>query len=232
MLRFGEPCIKDGAVRVAPLATRLIARIAHDRLFDRPAEDGRLSGSPQRCHGFAHHRCHARRCRAKLFVPENRRALAYLDLDLDVSEAGAPKRFLIKPAVLARMLQAAEIKQHRQRAGRRLRHRLFGRRGGETRRPGDRDRKRSSLAARPPTALAKLGCANVAVRNAAAADGEPPMHPMMSSCWTVQPRSFRTGFIGSSATAVAWSASSPPTSPPRAMIVTHSHADFGTPDAF
>src|SRR3981189_2427401 len=45
------------------------------------------------------------------FVPENKRALAYLDLDLDVSEGGSAKRYLIKPAVLAKMLQAAEIKE-------------------------------------------------------------------------------------------------------------------------
>jgi protein-L-isoaspartate(D-aspartate) O-methyltransferase len=45
------------------------------------------------------------------FVPENKRALAYLDLDLDVSEAGSARRFLIKPAVLAKMLQAAEIRE-------------------------------------------------------------------------------------------------------------------------
>ena len=44
------------------------------------------------------------------FVPDNKRALAYLDLDLDVTEAGSAGRFLIKPAVLAKMLQAAEIK--------------------------------------------------------------------------------------------------------------------------
>ena len=45
------------------------------------------------------------------FVPENKQALAYLDLDLDVSEGGAAKRFLIKPVVLAKMLQAADIKE-------------------------------------------------------------------------------------------------------------------------
>src|ERR1700716_1209722 len=45
------------------------------------------------------------------FVPENKRALAYLDLDLHVSEGSSAKRFLIKPVVLAKMLQAAEIKQ-------------------------------------------------------------------------------------------------------------------------
>src|SRR3954447_19450602 len=44
------------------------------------------------------------------FVPENKRALAYLDLDLDISEGAAAKRHLIKPAVLAKMVQAAEIK--------------------------------------------------------------------------------------------------------------------------
>src|SRR6478609_2580306 len=45
----------------------------------------------------------------ELFVPASRQALAYLDLDLDVSEGGAAKRFLIKPALTAKLLQAAEI---------------------------------------------------------------------------------------------------------------------------
>ncbi|HEX5230753.1 MAG TPA: protein-L-isoaspartate O-methyltransferase, partial [Bradyrhizobium sp.] len=43
------------------------------------------------------------------FVPVHQRALAYLDLDLDVSDGAGAKRFLIKPAVMAKMLQAAEI---------------------------------------------------------------------------------------------------------------------------
>ena len=42
------------------------------------------------------------------FVPASRQALAYLDLDLDVSE-GAAKRYLIKPALTGKLLQAAEI---------------------------------------------------------------------------------------------------------------------------
>ena len=44
------------------------------------------------------------------FVPDNKRALAYLDLDLDVTGAGSAGGVLIKPVVLAKMLQAAEIK--------------------------------------------------------------------------------------------------------------------------
>jgi protein-L-isoaspartate(D-aspartate) O-methyltransferase len=43
------------------------------------------------------------------FVPSGLRAMAYLDIDLEIGAPGVAKRFLIKPVVLARMLQAAEI---------------------------------------------------------------------------------------------------------------------------
>ena len=42
------------------------------------------------------------------FVPEEKRPLAYLDLDLDVGVGGS-KRYLIKPMLTAKLLQAAEI---------------------------------------------------------------------------------------------------------------------------
>lgn len=45
----------------------------------------------------------------ELFVPESQRPLAYLDLDLDLSGGKSPKRFLIRPAVTAKMLQAAAL---------------------------------------------------------------------------------------------------------------------------
>ncbi|UGV26651.1 protein-L-isoaspartate O-methyltransferase [Rhodopseudomonas boonkerdii] len=44
------------------------------------------------------------------YVPAHLRPMAYLDLDLDISAAGEAGRFLIKPVVLAKMLQAAELK--------------------------------------------------------------------------------------------------------------------------
>jgi protein-L-isoaspartate(D-aspartate) O-methyltransferase len=44
------------------------------------------------------------------FVPPDRQGMAYLDLDLDVSPAGGVKRFLVKPMLTGRLLQAAEIK--------------------------------------------------------------------------------------------------------------------------
>lgn len=44
------------------------------------------------------------------FVPADRVGLAYLDLDLNVSEAGATKRYLVQPMLTAKLLQAAEVK--------------------------------------------------------------------------------------------------------------------------
>lgn len=43
------------------------------------------------------------------FVPEQSRALAYLDLDFDLHAAGAATRYLMKPMVLAKLIQALEI---------------------------------------------------------------------------------------------------------------------------
>jgi protein-L-isoaspartate(D-aspartate) O-methyltransferase len=43
------------------------------------------------------------------FVPPERASLAYLDLDVRVSEPGSPARWLLKPMVLAKMLQFAGI---------------------------------------------------------------------------------------------------------------------------
>ena len=44
------------------------------------------------------------------FVPADKQALAYLDLDLDVAAPGATKRFLVKAVLTAKLLQAAELK--------------------------------------------------------------------------------------------------------------------------
>src|SRR3981189_3262692 len=116
------------------------------------------------------------------FVPENKRALAYLDLDLNVAEGGSAKRFLIKPVVLGKMLQAAEIKE----TDRVL---VVGCATGYaaavvaqfvgqvTATESD-----SMLAAKAAAVLAQIGCGNVAVRTAAAADGDPanaPSHVIM-----------------------------------------------------
>jgi protein-L-isoaspartate(D-aspartate) O-methyltransferase len=161
------------------------------------------------------------------FVPETRRAVAYLDLDLDVSEGGSAKRCLIKPAVLAKMLQAAEIK------------------------PTDRvlvvgcasgyaaaviaqfagqvmaTESDAALAAKARDILSVNGCGNVAVRTGAAAEGDPANAPfdviVINGATEIVPEQLyaqlRDGgrLVGVFATS----------SPARATIVARSHGDFG-----
>jgi protein-L-isoaspartate(D-aspartate) O-methyltransferase len=164
----------------------------------------------------------------ELFVPQDRRALAYLDLDLDVSQPGSAKRFLIKPAVLAKMLQAADIKDsdHVLVVGcatgysAAVAAKLAGRVTATEIDP--------SLATMAADLLAKAGCPNVTVGNAPAADGDPSNAPydviVLDGATEIVPerlyRQLREGgrLVGVFATGL----------PQRAMIVTHSHADFGS----
>jgi protein-L-isoaspartate(D-aspartate) O-methyltransferase len=161
------------------------------------------------------------------FVPQNQRAMAYLDLDLDVSEGASPKRFLIKPVVIAKMLQAAEIGDTDNvlvvgcAAGyaAAVTAKLAGR---VTATESD-----SSLVAKARDVLAQLGLANVTVGQAAAADGAPANAPydviVLDGATEITPdrlyAQLRNGgrLVGVFAT----------TRPPRATIVTRSHDDFG-----
>ena len=161
------------------------------------------------------------------FVPSSQRALAYLDLDLDVSEGASDKRYLIKPVVTAKMLQAAEIKQGDNvlvvgcatgYAAAIMAHLA----GQVTATESD-----SSLAAKAVDVLAGLGLANVTVQTAAAADGDPANAPydaiILNGATEIVPdrlySQLREGgrLVGVFAT----------TQPPRATIVTCSHGDFG-----
>jgi protein-L-isoaspartate(D-aspartate) O-methyltransferase len=161
------------------------------------------------------------------FVPQNQRALAYLDLDLDVSEGAAVKRFLIKPAVLARMLQAAEIKATDTvlvvGCATGYAAAVVAKIAGQV----TATESDASLAAKAGAALAALGLGTVTVRVAAAADGEQAAAPydviVLDGATEIIPeglfRQLKQGgrLVGVFAT----------TLPPRATIVTHSHDDFG-----
>jgi len=161
------------------------------------------------------------------FVPESQRALAYLDLDLDVSEGGSGKCFLIKPAVIAKMLQAAEIKDTDNVlvAGCATGYSaaLVAKLAGQvTATEAD-----PSQAARAADVLAGLGLGNVKVRTAAAAEGDSANAPydviVLDGATEIVPeglyRQLKEGgrLVGVFAM----------TQPPRAMIVTRSHGDFG-----
>jgi protein-L-isoaspartate(D-aspartate) O-methyltransferase len=161
------------------------------------------------------------------FVPQNQRALAYLDLDLDVSDGASVKRFLIKPAVLARMLQAAEIQATDTvlvvGCATGYAAAVVAKIAGQV----TATESDASLAAKAGTALAGLGLGTVTVRVAAAADGEQAAAPydviVLNGATEIIPeglfRQLKQGgrLVGVFAT----------TLPPRATIVTHSHDDFG-----
>jgi protein-L-isoaspartate(D-aspartate) O-methyltransferase len=155
------------------------------------------------------------------FVPENKRALAYLDLDLDVGEAGSANRFLIQPAVLAKMLQAAEIKP----TDRVL---VVGCASGYAAAviaqfAGQVMATESdpALAAKAKDILSQNGCGNVAVRTGAAADGDAANAPfdviMVCGATEIVPEQLYRQLVGVFAMS----------QPQRATIVTRSHGDFG-----
>jgi protein-L-isoaspartate(D-aspartate) O-methyltransferase len=161
------------------------------------------------------------------FVPESQRALAYLDLDLDVSEGAATKRFLIKPAVTAKMLQAAEIgaTDNVLVVGGATGYsaavvaRLAGRVTATESDP--------ALAAKARDILAQTGFGQVTVEAAAAADGLAANAPydviVLDGATEITPdrlyQQLRDGgrLVGVFAM----------TRPPRAVIVTRSYGDFG-----
>jgi protein-L-isoaspartate(D-aspartate) O-methyltransferase len=161
------------------------------------------------------------------FVPQHQRALAYLDLDLDVSEAGSAKRFLMKPLVTAKMLQAADIKNTDKvlvagcASG--YTAALVAKLAGQV----TATEVDPALAARARDVLGQLGLANVTVRAADVADGDPanaPYHVIVLDGATEITPERLYGQLREGGRLVGVFAM---TRPPRAMIVTHSHGDFG-----
>jgi protein-L-isoaspartate(D-aspartate) O-methyltransferase len=164
----------------------------------------------------------------EVFVPENQRAMAYLDLDLDVSEGGSARRFLIKPVVTAKMLQAADIRDTDNVLvvgcatgySAALAAKLAGKVTATEVDP--------ALVARAKEVLAQLGIGNVTVRAADPSEGEAANAPydviVLNGATEVTPdglyRQLKDGgrLVGVFAM----------TQPQRATLVTHSHGDFGT----
>ena len=161
------------------------------------------------------------------FVPPNLRALAYLDLDLDVSEGAGARRFLIQPAVTARMLQAADIKD----TDRVL---VVGCATGYTaalvaKWVGQVTATESEplLVAKAESVLTELGLGKVAVRAAAAAEGDSEAGPydviVLNGATEIVPdRLYRQLSQGGRLVGVFAT-----TKPPRAAIMTRSHDEVG-----
>jgi protein-L-isoaspartate(D-aspartate) O-methyltransferase len=228
MLRFDDPCTKDDAVLILPAGSRPLCpqglpmsgfSTARQKMVDgqvRPSDvtDIRILDAMLAVPREA-------------FVPQNQRALAYLDLDLDVSEGASVKRFLIKPVVTAKMLQAAEIREGDSvlvvGCATGYAAAIVAKLAGKvTATEGD-----SSLAAKAKDVLAGLGLANVTVLMAAAADGEPANAPydviLLNGATGIVPDRLY-GQLKEGGRLVGVFAT---TQPPRATIVTRSHGDFG-----
>lgn len=168
----------------------------------------------------------------ELFVPASKQALAYLDLDLDVTEGGSPKRYLITPALLARMLQAAEIK-----ASDRVlvvgcatgyAAAVVARFAAEV----SATESDAALVAKATAAVAQLGIQNVTVKIAAAAEGDATGAPfdviVLNGATEIVP----TGLFGQLKEGGRLVGVFGLTPPPRATLVTHSHGDFGHRELF
>ncbi len=156
------------------------------------------------------------------FVPADKQALAYLDLDLDVGGG-----CLVKAVLTAKLLQAAEIKATDKVL-------VAGAATGYTAAvvaklanevvatAGD-----AALAGRATSVLGQLGCGNVSVRTAVAADGDATSAPfdviILNGATEVDPERLR-GQLAEGGRLVGVFAT---TNPSRAMIVTRSHGDFG-----
>jgi protein-L-isoaspartate(D-aspartate) O-methyltransferase len=161
------------------------------------------------------------------FVPADRQALAYLDLDLDVSERGAPKRYLIKPALTGKLLQAAAIGE----ADRVLvvgcatgyLAALVGKIAGQV----TATESDSALAAKAKQVLASLGLANVTCKSAPCTDGDSANGPfdviVLNGATEVTPE----GLLDQLKEGGRLVGVSAQTTPQRAMIVTRSHGEFG-----
>lgn len=160
------------------------------------------------------------------FVPPASQPLAYLDLDLDVG-GGGTKRYLLKAALTAKLLQAAEIKATDNVLMVGVASGYVAALAAKIAAKVTATESDSALATKAAAVLGELGIGNVTVRSAAAADGEPASAPydvifLNGASEIVPDRLF--GQLAEGGRLVGVFAA---TKPSRALIVTHSHDDFG-----
>ncbi|TQF39416.1 protein-L-isoaspartate O-methyltransferase [Bradyrhizobium sp. UNPF46] len=160
------------------------------------------------------------------FVPAGRQALAYLDLDLDVSE-GTAKRFLIKPQLTGKLLQAAEIGEGDNVLVVGCATGYLAALAARLARQVTATECDSALVAKARDAFASLGLANVTCKAAACTEGDPAGAPydviILNGAAEVKPEALLEQ-LKEGGRLVGVSAES---KPPRAMIMTRTHGEFG-----
>lgn len=160
------------------------------------------------------------------FVPATRQALAYLDLDLDVSEGG-DKRFLIKPQLTGKLLQAAGIGEGDNVLVVGCATGYLAALTAKLAKQVTATESDSALAARATAAFAALGLTNVVCKTAPCTQGDASAAPydviVLNGATEVVPEGL-LGQLREGGRLVGVSAES---RPPRAMLVTRSHGEFG-----
>ena len=166
------------------------------------------------------------------FVPEGQQALAYLDLDVEVGAQSGVKRYLIKPVVIAKMLQAAGIAA----TDRVL---VAGCASGYSAALAAKlaaevvaTESDPALADKAKSVLAGLGLANVRVVNGPAATGAPSQAPydviILDGATQIAPEGLYEQLAMGGRLVGVFAAGQPP----RAEIVTRSPRDFGNRPLF
>jgi len=160
------------------------------------------------------------------FVPASRQALAYLDLDLDVSE-GSAKRFLIKPQLIGKLLQAAEIGEGDNVLVVCCATGYLAALTAKLARQITATESDSALVAKAKDPFAAIGLTNVTCKAAACAEGDPAAAPydviILNGATEVTPDGL-FGQLREGGRLVGISAESRPS---RAIIVTRTHGEFG-----
>jgi protein-L-isoaspartate(D-aspartate) O-methyltransferase len=161
------------------------------------------------------------------FVPASKRELAYLDLDLDVAEGGSVPRYLIQPMLMAKLLQAAEIRSgdhllivgcatgYAAAVAARLAGKVTATEADE------------ALAAKGRDALSRVGFPDLTIKVAEPPAGYAPDAPydviLLNGATEIVPQTLCGQLRDGGRLLGVFAASKPP----RATIVTRSHGDFG-----
>jgi protein-L-isoaspartate(D-aspartate) O-methyltransferase len=163
----------------------------------------------------------------ELFVPNVQRPLAYLDLDLEVSESHSSKRFLLRPAVTAKMLQAAGISDTDEVLVVGCASGYLAALAAKLARRVTATESDPSLAARAKACLDSLGLGDIPVKTAAAAEGDSGNAPfdaiILNGATEIAPEGLYRQLKEGGRLVGAFGL----TRPQRMMLVTASHGDFG-----
>jgi protein-L-isoaspartate(D-aspartate) O-methyltransferase len=232
VLRFAEACTIDGAVPSSPAASS--AWFQGPPMYDFATARQKMVDGQVRTSDVTDRRVVDAMLAVprEAFIPPSRQPLAYLDIDLDVTEGGSAKRFLLKPAVTAKMLQAAAIGP----ADTALvvgcatgyMAALVGALAGRV----IATENDPALASKAKDVLGRVGCVNVTVKEGAASEGVPsdaPFDVIVLNGATEIPPEALYGQLGEGGRLVGVFAIEQPA---RATMVTRSRGDIGHRDLF